>query len=142
MCFGVLCHALIVLSIHRIRQLGSQSIKLFRNINIIEMFPFEACFRNIQYRMYVLLLRHVCAFFGAVYSSSFMVPLLCLDRYIHVKYTNEYSSIFTPIRFNVLFILSLAGSLCHSYVSTAAVMMGGALKAIRYTLYRTGQDLP
>ena len=34
-----------------------------------------------------------------------MVPITAIDRYIHIKYHNNYSSIFSPFRFKIVHVL-------------------------------------
>ena len=55
-------------------------------------------------------------FFGYVIMqySAFMVSIVALDRYIHMKYLNRYSTLMTPSRANklLLFNCKLFGEIC------------------------------
>ena len=98
---GVLCNSLVVFCIHKTKQVDIQSIKLYRNFSIIDTFNSIINFVHLKaiifdpYQtdcMEFYLLRFFLHW--AIFSSSYMVPVTGLDRYIHIKYLNNYAIVF------------------------------------------------
>ena len=139
---GVLINTLVVIVIHRTKQLNIQSIELFRNFNIIDIFISMTNFLHLiaildlhhhetKCKVYYILtfLLHL-----AIYSSSFMVFFTGLDRYIHIKYLKDYNSVFTRLRFKLVGLLFLVYVLYQSIATTISLVTLGPRSAAKYTL--------
>ena len=139
---GVLINILVVIVVHRTKQLNVQSIQLFRNLSIFDIFtsltnfvhlitilgtPDDQTKCGIHYALAFLL-------HWAIYSSSFMVFITGLDRYIHIKYLKEYNAIFTQNRFKVILITYFICVLYQSSATTVSLISLGPRTAGKYTL--------
>lgn len=135
-----LCNVLVIFSIHWTKQLGSQSVKLIRNCSAIEFFNSFVNFLHLKLILepyktecwYFYCLRFLLLW--TVYSLFFITNIISLDRYIHVRYMNDYATVFTPLRFNAVFVINMAGSFYQSVASTAIVVIEGPFKAMKLTL--------
>ena len=139
---GVLINALVVVVIHRTKQLNVQSIILFRNFSILDIFTSLTNFVHLkaildeQHHKTKCEVYYVLTFIlhWAIYSSSFMVFITGLDRYIHIKYLTDYDIIFTRNRFKVVGLVYLTSVLYQATATTVALMSKGPKTAGEYTV--------
>ena len=137
---GVLVNFLVVFVIHLTKQVNVQSIQLFRIFSILDAFTSIINFVHLKHILdpnqtgcegYYLLsfLRH-----WAIYSSSFMVPITGLDRYIHIKYLKDYKMIFTSLRFKVVLVLYFICIIYQSSITSFILVSKGPMTAGPYTM--------
>ena len=137
---GVLVNLLVIFIIHRTKQLDVQSVQLFRNFSILDAFTSIINFVHLKAILdpnqagcevyYVLsFLLH-----WAIYSSSFMVLITGLDRYIHIKYLKDYKIIFTPLRFKVVLVLYFICIIYQSSITAFMLISKGPVTAGPYTM--------
>ena len=138
---GVLCNSLVVFCIHKTKQVDIQSIKLYRNFSIIDTFNSIINFVHLKaiifdpYQtdcMEFYLLRFFLHW--AIFSSSYMVPVTGLDRYIHIKYLNNYAIVFTPLKFITVFVLYFICALTQAVASVVLIVFKGAYADLKYTM--------
>lgn len=137
---SILCNSIVVYSIHTTRQLHVQSITLLRNFSLLDIMASSVNFVHLKA---ILDPYHIeCRFYytlnflrvWAIYSSSFMVPVTGLDRFIHVHYTVDYMRVFTPLRKNLVLALYFVCVLYLSTVSTVTMVTNGPYTALKYTM--------
>ena len=137
---GILCNSLVVLCIHKTKQLQIQSIKLIRNFSIIDTFNSIVNFLHLK----IILDPHEteCMFYyslralilWSIYSSVFMVAITAFDRYIHIKYNNNYSSIFSPFRFKIVHVVYFICAFYQVSISMVITVWKGLYKDLIYTM--------
>ena len=76
--------------------------------------------RNCTFELTVQFLGYVI-----IQYSTFMVSIVALDRYIHMKYLNRYSALMTPNRANKLLLFNVFLSLLTATLSVVASAYGG-----------------
>ena len=137
---SILCNSIVVYCIHKTRQLHVQSISILRNFSLLDIMASSVNFVHLKA---ILDPYHTeCRFYytlsflivWAIYSSSFMVPVTGLDRFIHVHYTVDYMRVFTPLRKNLVLALYFVCVLYLSAVSTVTVVTNGPHTAFKYTM--------
>ena len=137
---GVLVNLLVVFVIHRTKQLNVQSIQLFHIFSILDAFTssinfvhLKAFFDPYQTRCEVYYVLSFLLHWG-IYSSSFMVLITGLDRYIHVKYLIDYKVIFTSLRFKMVLVLYFVCVIYQSSITAFMVILKGPKTAGPYTM--------
>ena len=138
---GVLMNSFVVFCIHKTKQLDVQSIQLFRNFSIIDIFNSIINFIHLKAIFsdprqtgctfnYVL----ACMLKFSIHSSRMMVPITAIDRYIHIKHHAEYALIFTPLRFKFIHVLYFICTLYQSSITTVIVLVNGTYPSLKYTI--------
>ena len=137
---GILCNSFVVFCIHKTKQLEIQSIKLFRNFSIIDTFNSIVNFLHLkiildpQETECMLHYSQRALILWTIYSSVFMVPITAIDRYIHIKYHNNYSSIFSPFRFKIVHVLYFIFVFYQVSISMVITVWKGLYKDLIYTM--------
>lgn len=139
---GVLCNSLVVFCIHKTKQVDIQSIKLYRNFSIIDTFNSIVNFVHLKAIIFDPYQTECMEFYllrfflhWAIFSSSYMVPVTGLDRYIHIKYLNNYTIVFTPLKFIIVFVLYFICALTQAVASVVLIVFKGAYADLKYTKY-------
>ena len=137
---GVLMNTFVIYVIKRTKQLRTQSIQL---VTFASSFDIANSLTNILHIIMLMTVQRLSCviietfqffIFIAVYSSSYLTSLISLDRYVHVRYLNEYSSIYTKSRFRLSLIVFVIVIFWQSTVSTYVNVTQGNRKAVPYTL--------
>ena len=137
---GVLVNTFVIYAIKKTRQLHIQSIQL---VTFASSFDIANSLINILHVVVLLTIQRlpciiieVFQFFVliALYSSSFLTSLISLDRYMHVRYLNEYSSAYNKCRFRLSLIAFLIVIFWQSTVAISVNATQGSRKAVPYTL--------
>ena len=137
---GVLINSLVVFCIHRTKQLDVQSIRLFHNSSIITILNSMTNFVHLKAILdpyetgCIFHYSLTCMLKFAIYSSRFMVPITAIDRFIHIKYHNNYSSIFTPLRFKMIHVVYFICTVYQSSIATVLVALKVDLTSLKFTL--------
>ena len=137
---GVLCNSLVVFCIHKTKQLDVQSIRLFHNFSIID--TLNSIVNFVHLKIILNPYQTDCRFYygqrafiqWTIFSSSFMVPITAIDRYIHVKYKNNYSSIFTPFRFKIIHVIYFICAVYQTSISIVIIVLKGLYADLIYIL--------
>ena len=138
---GVFSNIVVVFAIHKTNQLTIQSIKLFYFLSIFDAFNSLSNFFHLKVMLFPY--QTSCIYIYALnlalhlflYNSMFMVGVVALDRFLHITYLQNYSSVFTAKRFK----LSIAITLLIVTYQASATMISGLINghgfAGRYTIY-------
>ena len=137
---GFLSNSLVVICIHKTKQLDVQSIKLYRNFSVIDAFNSFVNFVHLKIILdpyqtecvYHYILRSMLHW--TLFSSSFMIPVTAIDRYIHIKHHNNYATVFSPLRFKIALVLYFICSIIQSIVATVVVSLKGFYADLKYTM--------
>ena len=140
--FGVLFNMIVVFAIHKTNQLAVQSIKLFRILSILDALNSIFNFFHLKVMLvtsyqiacdYYYVLNFVLHF--GIYNSTFMVAMVAFDRFLHVSYLQEYSHVFTVIRFKLSIAITLLLTFYQSCATAFSTMFNGPGVAGKYTVH-------
>ena len=138
--FGFFINLLVVYLIHKTQQLEIQSIRLIRNLNSID------CVNSLINSLHLIAIGdpyHTrCEFFYTmaflrnwiIYNSTFTVVVVAIDRFIHVKYLNDYGRVLTSFRFNILLVLYIFCVLLQSCLHSFVNVLKGPFNAAFYVM--------
>ena len=106
-CFGLLANAFVIFIIKTTRQLQNQSIKLLMYLSCVDFY--SSIIALIRIPLFIHAKRLSCAGIGwmyfftlvSIYSTNYLFALTGLDRFLRIKYLDEYNTKFTPLRFRI-----------------------------------------
>eukprot|EP00111_Clytia_hemisphaerica_P001240 TCONS_00003520-protein len=139
--FGILVNLLLAALIKVTKRFRkNQSMRLIMFLSIID---FQCClFLNACYILYIWYIKYlhcscIIVLYGisrfAMYSASYIALLMGLDRFLHIKYLNEYSSVYTKFRFRLSLLLYFILVLILTLVTAILNTKNGLGYAGRYT---------
>eukprot|EP00111_Clytia_hemisphaerica_P011360 TCONS_00033264-protein len=108
-CFGLLANTLVIFLINTVRLLQNQSMKLLMYLSIVDLY--SSAIALIRIPLFINAKKLSCAgltwsyFFMLVsfYSTDYLFALTGLDRFLRIKYLENYGTKFTPLRFRITF---------------------------------------
>ena len=137
---GVLFNVVLVIAIHKTNQLAVQSIRLFRLLSILD--TFNSIINFFHLRIMLLANKSSCFLyyalnylvFFAMYNSFAMVVVVAIDRLMHVRYLQNYSRVFTSLRFKLTIGVFMILALYQSCATTYSNIAEGPRKGGKYTI--------
>ena len=139
---GSFLNIVVVFAIHKTNQLAVQSIRLFRILSILDTFNSVVNFFHLKVLLvpsyltscaYIYVLSFIL-YFG-LYNSLLMVFVVALDRFLHVSYLQEYSRVFTAIRFKLSIAIALLLALYQSCATAISSIFIGPGVAGKFTFH-------
>ena len=116
---GIITNSTVVLLICKTRQLKNQSIRLLMYLSYVDIFTSSVlifrvftgsegtCYRtSIYYYVWI----------SSTYLSLYLFQLTVIDRYLRIKYLEEYPNVFTKSRFHSVIGFYLFTSIVHAIV--------------------------
>ena len=138
--FGIFSNMVVVFAIHKTKQMTIQSIKLFHVLSLISIFNSMTNLFRIKGVLFpyqsscLYYYAIIFTFFLGVYSSFFMIVVVGLDRYLHITYLQNYSSVFTAKRFKLAITITLLMALYQASATVFSAAMNGPGLAGKYTI--------
>ena len=139
--FGLFSNIVVVFAIHKTNQLAIQPIKLFRVLSFISIFNSLTTLFRIKGLLHPYqsscLYYHILnfAFFIGVYNSFFIIVVVALDRFLHITYLQNYSSVFTATRFKLSIAATLLLALYQGSATVISLMINGPDAGAKYTFH-------
>lgn len=139
--FGIMINSFLVLLIQKRRRFHkNQSIRLIMYLSLVDIY--SCVFLNVAYICFlwhkttmpcsvIVFLYGVSRF--AMYSTAYMALMTGLDRFLHIAYLNEYSTVYTKFRFKLSLVGYFMLVLTVTVVTTVTNTRKGLGAAGKYT---------
>ena len=120
---GIIINSIVILLIVVTKQRRIQSIRLLMYLSCVDIFTsfvvFIRVFGAIPGFKHSCMLPSIYYFFQilSVYMSMYLFALTGLDRYLRIKYLEEYPNVFTKKRFQLVMAIYVSISLVQAIVS-------------------------
>ena len=120
---GILVNSIVILLIVKTNQLRYQSIRLLMYLSCVDIFTCSIAF--LRFITEIGGIGHNCTVLAAFYFiqivsfylTMYLFALTGIDRYLRIKYLEEYSNVFTKERFRFMMVLYLLICLAQSIVT-------------------------
>ena len=140
--FSIVINSFLVLLIRKRRRFHkNQSIRLIMYLSVVDIY--SCVFLNVAYICFlwhkstmpcsvIVFLYGISRF--AMYSTAYMALMTGLDRFLHVMYLNEYSSVYTRLRFKISLVGYFVVVLAVTAITTVTNARNGLGSAGKYTV--------
>ena len=141
--FGIVINSFLVLLIRKRRRFNkNQSIRLIMYLSLVDIY--SCVFLNVAYICFLWHNRGtmpcsvIVGLYGvsrfAMYSTAYMAVMTGLDRFLHVTYLNEYSNIYTKLRFKLSLVAYFLVVIAVTTITTVTNARNGLGSAGKFTV--------